>query len=183
VVYHGEVYPGEHEPILDRDLFETVRTRLKEGAVRHERTRSSSGSNSLLMGILFDGDGNRMSPSHANKKGVRDRYHVSQAVLQGANPKTGTITRVSAPEVEELVLAAVRRRLNDGTDETTELTDREVLPAYVERIVLCPGGIEVTLRDTASAPGQIEEPAARVGGPGSSGGPGHVTFCHVVRIS
>jgi DNA invertase Pin-like site-specific DNA recombinase len=77
VVYHGEVYPGEHEATLDRDLFETVQTRLKEGAVRHERTRSSSGSASLLMGILFDGDGNRMSPSHANKEGVRYRYYVS----------------------------------------------------------------------------------------------------------
>jgi site-specific DNA recombinase len=29
---------------------------------------------SLLAGMLFDGDGNRMTPSHAVKKGTRYRY-------------------------------------------------------------------------------------------------------------
>ena len=159
VAYHGEVYPGEQEPILNRNLFETVQTRLTEGAVRHERPRSPAGSASLLMGILFDGDGNRMSPSHANKKGVRYRYYVSQAVLQSGTPQTGAITRASAPEVEELVLAAARRRPNDGPDGTNELTDRELLAAYVQRIVLCPQWIEVTWRDPASASGQAEGPA------------------------
>ena len=36
----------------------------------------------LLMGLMFDDRGHPMSPSHANKKGVRYRYYVSQAVLQ-----------------------------------------------------------------------------------------------------
>ena len=158
VAYHGDVYPGEHKSILDRDLFETVQGRLKEGTVHHEQTGSSSDSTSPLKGILFDGDGNRMTPSHANKKGVRYRYYVSQAVLQSGISQTGAITRVSAPEVEGLVLAAVRRRLSDGRDGTKELTDRELLAAYVQRIVLCPQRIEVTLRNTASTPEQTEEP-------------------------
>jgi hypothetical protein len=36
----------------------------------------------LLSGRLFDVAGNRMSPTHANKGGVRYRYYASQAVLQ-----------------------------------------------------------------------------------------------------
>src|SRR5213076_3153152 len=34
---------------------------------------------SLLAGMLFDGDGNRMTPTHATKKGSRYRYYVSRA--------------------------------------------------------------------------------------------------------
>ncbi len=30
VVYKGEVHKGEHEPILDRDLFEAVQAQLAE---------------------------------------------------------------------------------------------------------------------------------------------------------
>jgi len=33
---------------------------------------------SLLAGMLFDGHGNRMTPSHAVKKGTRYRYYVSE---------------------------------------------------------------------------------------------------------
>ena len=37
-----------------------------------------------------------MSPSHANKKGVRYRYYVSQAVLQNRKDEAGSIVRVAA---------------------------------------------------------------------------------------
>ena len=36
---------------------------------------------SLLAGMLFDGDGNRMTPSHAVKKGTRYRYYVSRSLI------------------------------------------------------------------------------------------------------
>ena len=31
--------------------------------------------------MLFDGDGNRMTPSHAVKKGTRYRYYVSHSLI------------------------------------------------------------------------------------------------------
>jgi hypothetical protein len=34
IAYHGESHKGEHEPILDRDLFDTVQARLAEGAAK-----------------------------------------------------------------------------------------------------------------------------------------------------
>jgi site-specific DNA recombinase len=45
----------------------------------------------------------RMSPTHANKLGVRYRYYVSQAILQNRKVEAGSIARVPAPEVETLV--------------------------------------------------------------------------------
>ena len=42
VAYRGEIHSGEHEPILDRALFDAVQTRLKEQAVQRSAIRSSS---------------------------------------------------------------------------------------------------------------------------------------------
>ena len=77
VVYRGETHKGEHQPILDRDLFEAVQARLAKNAV--QRKLRNSRSPSFLAGLIFDDCGHAMSPSHANKKGVRYRYYVSQA--------------------------------------------------------------------------------------------------------
>jgi site-specific DNA recombinase len=108
VVYKGEVHTGEHEPILDRDLFEAAQQKLAERAVARRLSRSRSPS--MLMGLIFDDRGNPMSPSHANKKGVRYRYYVSQALLQNRKADAGSIVRVPAPDVEALVCKAVRRK-------------------------------------------------------------------------
>ena len=90
VVYRGEVHRGEHEPILDRPLFEAVQAKLAAQAVaRRCRLR---GSPALLTGRLFDIRGNRMSPSHTNKGGARYRYYVSQARAAGKAP-AGRIAR------------------------------------------------------------------------------------------
>ena len=106
IAYRGEIHKGEHEPILDRDLFDAVQARLAEGAVKRKLTRSRSSS--MLVGLLFDDRGNPMSPSHANKKGVRYRYYVSHALLQNRKSEAGTVSRVSAPDIEQLVCDALK---------------------------------------------------------------------------
>jgi site-specific DNA recombinase len=40
---------------------------------------------------------------------VRYRYYVSQAVLQNRKDEVGSIARVAAPDIEELVIAALRQ--------------------------------------------------------------------------
>jgi hypothetical protein len=96
---------SEHEPILTRDLFEAVQAKRVASAVaRHVRLR---GSAAILAGRLFDDRGNRMSPTHANKRGVRYRYYVSHAILQNRKAEAGSIARVPAPEIETLVFAII----------------------------------------------------------------------------
>jgi site-specific DNA recombinase len=106
IVYRGEVHRGEHAPILGRALFDAVQAKRAARAVARKLTRSRSPS--ILAGLIFDDRGNPMSPSHANKKGVRYRYYVSQALLQSRKTETGSIARVSAPDVEALVCRAVK---------------------------------------------------------------------------
>ena len=67
----GETHKGEHAPILERELFDSVQAKLADRVVRRKMRRSRSPS--LLIGLIFDDRGNPMSPSHANKKGVRYR--------------------------------------------------------------------------------------------------------------
>ena len=108
VAYRGEVHEGEHAPIIDKELFLAVQAKLQDRAVDRRVRRSRSPS--FLAGLIYDDRDNRMSPSHANKRGVRSRYYVSQAVLQNRKTQAGSITRASAPDVEELIIAAVRHR-------------------------------------------------------------------------
>ena len=109
VVYRGETYRGEHEPILDRDLFEAVHAKRAASSV--PRRLGLKGSSAILTGRIFDDRGNRMSPTHSNKLGVRYRYYVSHALMQKRRAEAGSVIRVPAPEIEALVLDAVRKHL------------------------------------------------------------------------
>src|SRR5881296_1878790 len=98
VVYRGEVHRGEHEPIVNSALFEAVQGKLAAQAVAWRcRLR---GSPAILSGRLFDHRGNRMTPTHTNKRGARYRYYLSQAVLQKKPQAPGSISRVPAADVE-----------------------------------------------------------------------------------
>ena len=94
VVYRGKVSQGEHAAILEPELFAAVQERLAQQ--HHGFVRARAGSQALLLGRLFDDRGNRMSPTHANKQGVRYRYYVTCALAQGRPEAAGSVTRVAA---------------------------------------------------------------------------------------
>ena len=146
MVYRGDVHRGEHEPVLDSVLFLAVQDKLAVQAVaRRCRLR---GSSALLTGRIFDACGNRMSPTHANKGGVRYRYYASQAVLQKKPRVPISVSRVPAAELETLVLAALRNHLNtSGSSQQLPDSDRDLVERHLERVTLNPE------RDQASPAG------------------------------
>ena len=98
-IHHkGQVHKGEHQPIVSRKLWDKVQRRLRSNN-QARRSGINVKSPSLLAGLIFDGTGCRMTPSHAVKNGKRYRYYVSQ--------KEGGL-RVPAYEVEGLVSNQVR---------------------------------------------------------------------------
>ena len=157
VVYRGEVYRAEHEPILDSTLFEAVQGKLAAQAVaRRCRLR---GSRAILSGRLFDSFGNRMSPSHTNKGGVRYRYYVSQVVLQGKPQPAGLVSRVPAAEVEAFVMTALRKHLSaSAPGEQLPENDLELLERHLERVTLSSNRLELRLRQTVE-PAQADNAA------------------------
>jgi site-specific DNA recombinase len=106
----------------------------------------------------LDDCGHRMSPTHANKKGVRYRYYVSQALLQNRKAEAGSIARVPAPETENLVCDGVRRHLAAvGKDPPAALADRELIERHVARVIVTPQGLEIRLNPVGEESAQAQD--------------------------
>jgi site-specific DNA recombinase len=105
-VHKGTSYPGEHQAIVERRLWDKVHAILQtNGRKRAAGTRSNTPA--LLKGLLFGPTGAAMSPSHTRKGGRLYRYYVSQTTLkQGAG--TCPVGRVPAAEIEAAVIGQVR---------------------------------------------------------------------------
>ena len=138
VQYKGEVFPGEQSAILDRAVFEAVQTKLDQRRTHHAKARQKW--HSLLTGRIFDERGNRMTPSYAVKNGVRYRYYISAALIQGQPDKAAKLNRVPATEIEKLILSAVRKHLKgkpdtEGEAEDPDLpNDKDLISVHVARV-------------------------------------------------
>jgi site-specific DNA recombinase len=147
VPFKGEVLPGEQRAILDRGLFDAVQTKLSEQKKDHQASRVKS--NALLIGRLFDDRGNGMTPSHTCKQGVRYRYYLSSALLQGQTRGSGSVRRVAATEIENLVIQSVR----DHVKPPEAIDERGLVDAHIARVEVRPDRLIVELNQTAAANG------------------------------
>jgi len=112
IVHQGQSHPGDHAPIIDQPLWDAAQSRLAGNtAERSSGTRSRQPS--LLAGILFDPDGNRMTPTHAVKKGMRYRYYVSRPLITKTQSEGSLGLRIPAAEIEQLVASRMRQWLLD----------------------------------------------------------------------
>jgi site-specific DNA recombinase len=59
---------------------------------------------SLLTSMVFDEAGERLTPTHAVKKGTRYRYYVSTSLITGAKRKRSGGRRIPAGNLEGLVV-------------------------------------------------------------------------------
>ena len=108
IVNKGEVHPGEHPAIIEQDLWDLVQVKLAANASGTSR-RLRSQQPSLLVGLVFDGEGRAMTPSHATKPGKRYRYYVTRSDQLDDAPAW----RVSAHDLERLVCDELSRHLGD----------------------------------------------------------------------
>ena len=70
-------------------LFEAVQAKLAASATARQLRLKASPA--ILAGRLFDDRGNRMTPTHTNKRGARYRYYVSHAILQKRKEEAGSV--------------------------------------------------------------------------------------------
>jgi DNA invertase Pin-like site-specific DNA recombinase len=137
ITHRGKSYPGEHEGIVGPATFEQVREMLACNRVR--RTMAADAEHpSLLAGILWDCDGRRMSPSHANKNGARYRYYLSRKDKERLSLP---VHRVPAGEVEKLVIDQVRKHSDASWD--TPIPSREMILRYVDKVTVHSDSIEI----------------------------------------
>jgi site-specific DNA recombinase len=175
ITHKGNTYPGEHAAIVDKQLWDQVQTILAENRV-NRATGSDAKQPSLLVGLAFDGNGERLTPSHAVKKGTRYRYYVSRSLIIGTAKDQALGRRIPAGNLEKLVITKLRAFLADqgaildvirgehpdgtsqkrliarGRQRAEELASlapdqtRAMLIALLSRIDLKPDRLEIKLR-------------------------------------
>ena len=177
-VYIGEIrhrkerHPGQHEPIMDRELWERAQRQLRDQAARC-RTRATKAGPSPLAGKLFDEDGECLYVAGAANGERRYRYYVSRRLVTGSADKMQNGWRLSGPEIERAVAVAARQLLNDhaaisasacnlgvGAGDIpavleaagewslrlqSEADSAAALSGLVDKVNLKPGGIELSI--------------------------------------
>jgi DNA invertase Pin-like site-specific DNA recombinase len=139
VTHKANVYRGEHEAIVPRELWDRAHAILQVSP-RTRAAQNRQHTPALLKGLIFGIDGRAMSPTHAVKNGRRYCYYVAQRVLKGDAAGDHTIVRrVSAAQIEGAVVSQVRALLRQseivvGTwlaarREASDLTEHEVRDA------------------------------------------------------
>ena len=176
--HRNQTYEGQHPAIIDPAVFDDVQERLKETSGR-ARGQSQTGSRtSPLAGKLFDETGDRLTPSHANKKGRRYRYYVSRRMIIGEGSPDGSKGtggwRLPAPALEQKLASAILTRLRehlpsdllidpsvedirrirtllDETAKSTTTRIQEIVLPCIQRSTISPGTIELQLGSEAIA--------------------------------
>lgn len=175
-VHKGTSYPGEHEAIIDRKLWDQVHAILKESP-RKRAGRARAQTPALLKGLLFGSTGAAMSPTHTRKGGRLYRYYTSQSAMKRGDSDC-PVRLVPAAEMERIVLdqirmllqtpevivqtwralrkqrndigeAEVRRALVGFDDLWSELFPAEqarIVELLVERVDLGPEKLDITLK-------------------------------------
>jgi hypothetical protein len=140
-VYIGEIrhreqrFPGLHEAIVDRETWDAVQAKLADNAARAKR-RETAAAPSPLAGKFTDETGDKLTPSHAVRRGRRHRYYVSHRLIARSGETDLSGWRLPAATLETAVAALIRNTLAD--------------PAAPARLLVAPTPAEVaTVRDAA----------------------------------
>lgn len=186
-IYVGEIrhrkitYPGQHEPIVERSLWQRVQEMLKQRAARRGGGTGRRTS-SFLLGKLFDENAEPLYACWAKKGARRYGYFVSRKLIRGTEENGDRGWRLPAEETENAVMGAMRRMLSDrGTLASTlkagglaaaelrqalELVARKISSidgsgstdgagSIIERVELRRDGMQITLNLRALIPTDV----------------------------
>jgi hypothetical protein len=119
IAHKDQLYPGQHPALIDADSWAAVRDQVAGNTSDHRR-KANAAEPSLLAGLLVDAWGERLTPSHAVKKGRRYRYYLSAGLITDAGTDRAQGWRLTAREIEEAVI----RILADALTSPGRLVER-----------------------------------------------------------
>jgi site-specific DNA recombinase len=152
ITHKGSAYPAEHQPIVDKVLWDQVQAILAENRV-DRATRVDAKQPSLLAGLVFDESGERLTPSHAVKKGTRYRYYVSRSLIVGTAKEKSTGRRIPAANLETLVITKLRGFLADEGAVLNVIREEHVDGAAQSRLIA--RGLKIAKEIESLTPDQI----------------------------
>jgi DNA invertase Pin-like site-specific DNA recombinase len=143
IVHRGAVYDGEHDAIVDVELFDAVQRSLDANARRHGARGEQRMVRAPLTGKLFDAAGEPMSLTFSRgRSGKTYRYYVSASLQQGGSVGPDhTVRRLAAREIETLLEGCIGRWLPTCSESL----------ALVETVRLIADGLLVTITGDRAA--------------------------------
>lgn len=143
--HKDQIYPGEHRPIIDEDLWSKAQDILAANR-QDRRSQTSVAGPNLLAGLLFDEEGERLVPTYAKKGGRRYRYYASKSLIRRGssastdddrqtetNPRAGW--RLPAGDIETLVEARLTGFLGDRGAVIEALDRLDIEPSLKPAII------------------------------------------------
>jgi DNA invertase Pin-like site-specific DNA recombinase len=110
IVHKDQVYDGEHEAIVDRDLWDAVQGQLAAKAPARKQPKNDP-QQALLRGLMTDPHGRPMVPTYATKRSRRYAYYETRKDL--ARPADPPASRFGQGSLERHVMVRVEALLDD----------------------------------------------------------------------
>jgi DNA invertase Pin-like site-specific DNA recombinase len=153
VRHKDAVHAGQHAAIIEETLWQAVQDRLAANR-RTRYAQTTARAPSPLAGKLFDPDGAKMRPGHANKRGRRYRYYVSADLIDRGIAAGAKGWRIPAGELEAAVARAIAIRLREPGFQTDVLAGADAGTGHAAQVVDRLGEIADQLDATGSPPCQ-----------------------------
>ena len=112
------------------ETFARVSQSLNGNRVEHKHAAYAEHP-SLFAGVVWDGDGRRLTPNHANKAGVRYRYYISRKDKERLDLP---IVRVPAGDLENLLILQLHR--HGGVSWDGPRPTRELILATISKVTV-----------------------------------------------
>jgi DNA invertase Pin-like site-specific DNA recombinase len=113
IVHKEQIYDGQHEAIVNGDLWNEVQDKLRlHGVARRSGTNAKEPS--MLTGMVEDDTGRRMKPTHAVKGVRRYRYYVSVDDALAEPRHRGQPARsIASGDLEQAIISGLRAVLSN----------------------------------------------------------------------
>ena len=140
--HKGVQYPGEHEPIVDRGLWEAVQFALNGNREQREQAPARD-PRAMLRGLVRGADGVAMMIKETAKpNGRRYSYYIS-------SPTEGPQLKVSAPQLDAAVEKAIVERMTPAAAKIYAATAaghrKRQMRAIVRRVEVMSDAIALTI--------------------------------------
>ena len=142
--HKGVSYPGEHVAIIDRSLWDKVRSILQTSP-RLRAANARARTPALLKGLIFTETGCAMTPAFTKKGSRLYRYYVSMDVIRNrALDENPGPLRLPAPMVEDAVIGEIHRmiRAPEITARTIAMLRRDGVKVEEAAVVATIAGFE-----------------------------------------
>lgn len=139
--YKGQHYPGQHEAIIERSLWDTVQELLESGrtSVKGRQEQRETKGPSLLRGLLFSETGSAFTPGWTVKGQKYYRYYINTDAIR-LGKDACEVRRMPAGEIEAVVVEKLRQLLrspevlSQAIREVTSLRPRLREPEAIDTL-------------------------------------------------